>query len=104
MLNVLFTGAQGFIGRNILPLLEGKYNFFTPSRFELDLLDEKSVREYVELHKIDVIVHSANPNPYKEAQFDKNETFLNEQICDFAEELIGNKGVITPPKSFPYIY
>ena len=83
MLNVLFTGAQGFIGRNILPLLEGKYNFFTPSRFELDLLDEKSVREYVELHKIDVIVHSANPNPYKEAQFDKNETFLKDSLRMF---------------------
>ncbi len=36
------------------------------------------------------------------ARFSKNETFLNEQICVFAEELIGNKEVITPPKPFPY--
>ncbi len=36
------------------------------------------------------------------ARFSKNETVLNEQLCVFAEELIGNKEVTTPPKHFPY--
>ena len=52
-------------------------------------------------------------NPYKRkkillmedllvASFSKNETELNEQLCDFAEELIGNEEVIKPPRNFPY--
>ena len=36
------------------------------------------------------------------ARFSINERVLNEQLCFFAEELIGNKEVINPPKHFSY--
>lgn len=36
------------------------------------------------------------------ASFSKNEWELNELLCDFAEELIGNKDVIRPPDHYAY--
>ena len=82
-MNVLLTGAQGFIGRNIAPFLRKKYKLFSPNRFELNLLDEAEVKKYVKDNKIDIIIHSANPNPYKEANLDKNETFLRDSLRMF---------------------
>ncbi len=57
---ILLTGAQGFIGRNILEQIGEKYHFLSPSREELDLLDFASVRGYLEKEKPDILVHLAN--------------------------------------------
>ena len=65
MKNVLLTGGTGFIGRNIKPILEEKVNLFAPTRNELNLKSECDVREYIKRNKINVIIHSANPNPVK---------------------------------------
>ncbi len=57
--NVLITGANGFAGRNLREYLNGKYNLFTPSRKELNLLDENEVSNFFKKNKIDVVVHTA---------------------------------------------
>ena len=59
---ILFTGGTGFIGRNLLPDLRGKYQVEAPSRQELDLKDSEAVKQYVEHGKFDVIIHAAIPN------------------------------------------
>ena len=42
---ILFTGGTGFIGRNLLPDLRGKYQVEAPRRQELDLKDSEAVIE-----------------------------------------------------------
>lgn len=57
--NVLITGPNGFIGKNLIEQLNNKYNLLIPSRTELDLLDENLVNNYFKNHTIDVVIHTA---------------------------------------------
>lgn len=57
--NVLITGANGFVGKNLSEQLNIKYSLLTPLRAELDLLDEEKVDSYFKNHKIDVVIHAA---------------------------------------------
>jgi len=62
MKRLLLTGASGFIGRNILPILQGKgYDVIAPIRSELNLLDADLVRGYIKSGQFDVVLHLANP-------------------------------------------
>ncbi|MCR5214376.1 MAG: NAD(P)-dependent oxidoreductase [Eubacterium sp.] len=65
MKRVLLTGGSGFIGRNIKDELAKKCELYIPTRSELNLLDENKVYEYIEKNNIEVVIHSANPNPVK---------------------------------------
>lgn len=58
-MNILITGANGFLGKHLQEYLAGRYTLFTPSHTELDLLDEIAVNKYFKTHKIDVVVHTA---------------------------------------------
>lgn len=71
MKKILLTGGTGFVGKNILPFLKERHDVIAPTRQELDLRDGEAVQKYVETGKIDVIIHSANPNPVKSAQYDE---------------------------------
>ncbi|MCL4416572.1 MAG: NAD(P)-dependent oxidoreductase [Actinobacteria bacterium] len=57
--NVLITGSNGFAGKNLKGYLNGKYNLLTPTRKELNLLDEKQVDSFFKKNKIDVVIHTA---------------------------------------------
>ena len=61
MKRILLTGAgpHGFIGRNLAPKLREKYELFTPSSRELNLVDYDSVGRYLEAHRIDTVIHGA---------------------------------------------
>ncbi|HTK86461.1 MAG TPA: NAD-dependent epimerase/dehydratase family protein [Nitrospiraceae bacterium] len=65
---VLITGGSGFIGRNLVESLKGKYEILSPSRQELDLLDEQAIRRYFIDHHIDVVVHSATTPGHRNAK------------------------------------
>jgi dTDP-4-dehydrorhamnose reductase len=65
---VLITGGSGFIGRNLVESLKGKYEILSPSRQELDLLDDQAVRRYFIDHHIDVVVHSATTPGHRNAK------------------------------------
>ena len=59
MSNVLITGANGFIGRNLVRHFQGRHEVASPRRQELDLLDAEGVRAYLERHRFDVVIHAA---------------------------------------------
>ena len=82
MKTVLLTGSSGFVGRNILPILEKKYNVLAPKRAELNLIDKNSVDEYFQKHKIDVVINCVAANPAKN-ELDKPENFENDIILAF---------------------
>ena len=83
MKKVLLTGGSGFVGKNIIPILEKKYQIVAPTRKELDLKDTSAVKEYVQEGKFDVILHSANPNPVKSAKFDKDYKMFEDSLRIF---------------------
>ncbi|MCM1220808.1 MAG: NAD-dependent epimerase/dehydratase family protein [Lachnospiraceae bacterium] len=83
MKKILLTGSTGFIGRNILPILQKKYDVYAPKRQELNLLDFNSVEEYLKSHKFDAVIQGANPNPVKNTQSDKPETMLEDSMRIF---------------------
>lgn len=60
MKKILLTGGSGFIGKNILEsFLAQKYQIDAPSSRELNLIDEKSVDAYVNVHAPDIVIHAA---------------------------------------------
>jgi UDP-glucose 4-epimerase len=58
-MRILITGGSGFIGRNLAEQLASTHEVLAPSSAELDLLKEHEVREYLNTHSFDVIVHAA---------------------------------------------
>ncbi len=61
-MNILITGANGFIGRNLTEFLAGTDScvLFTPRSFELDVTNENDVDDFIKYNKIDMIIHAAN--------------------------------------------
>lgn len=56
---IFITGGRGFIGKNIIEYMKGKYCILAPTHNELDLMDEARVHGYLTENKIDVIIHCA---------------------------------------------
>lgn len=79
---ILLTGGTGFIGGNILPILQKKYEVKSPRRNELNINDESSVDEYLSNNKFDILIHSANITPGKNS-VDKMENMLEYTIKAF---------------------
>lgn len=82
MKNVLFTGGSGFIGRNVIGKLGEKCNLYSPSRQELNLLNQEDVKNYIIDNNIQVVIHSANPNPVKN-ELDKQDKMFEDSIRVF---------------------
>jgi GDP-L-fucose synthase len=57
---VLVTGGSGFVGKNLLPILEMRYSqVVSPCHREFDLLDPAAAREMCEIHKPELVFHLA---------------------------------------------
>ena len=57
---VLITGAHGFVGRNLLPLIKSLgCDPITPTRKDLDLVSQEETSVYFASHKIDIVIHLA---------------------------------------------
>lgn len=82
MKRVLLTGGTGFIGRNVIPYLQNKCILFAPKRNELNLYSESDVRQYIVDNNIEIVIHSANPNPAKNF-LDKQESMFEDSIRMF---------------------
>jgi GDP-L-fucose synthase len=57
---VLVTGAHGFVGRNLVPLLQSsRCHLFTPTHAEYDLLEQASVRRLLADARPEIVFHLA---------------------------------------------
>lgn len=64
MKNILITGSEGFVGRNLLETLAHRSDFtLSGSRQDdLDLTDSNQVKEYIKILQPNIIIHSATSN------------------------------------------
>ena len=59
-MSILITGAEGFVGRNLVEsLLSKKYSVLFPSQDELDLTNADDVGKYFESNSIKSVIHCA---------------------------------------------
>jgi nucleoside-diphosphate-sugar epimerase len=60
-MNVLITGANGFIGSNLMTLLANcpDINLFAGTRDTIDLYSKKSIHDFKITHEINAIIHCA---------------------------------------------
>ncbi len=87
-MNILITGANGFVGRNLKEYLEKIeiYDVYTPTEIELDLTSSHEVEKFFLSNEIDCIIHSATTlqinKKYTSDVCEKNlRMFLN--LCKF---------------------
>lgn len=64
---ILVTGGTGFIGRHLAAGLASHVDVLAPPRRELDLLDDASVRRWLEAHPVEAIVHAATTPAHRNA-------------------------------------
>ena len=74
---VLITGGSGFIGRNLIENLSDRYEFVAPRHKELELTDEKAVKEYFREHRPDMVIHSATKPGHRNASDPTNIAITN---------------------------
>ena len=53
------TGANGFVGKNILEHFNEKYRIVAPSHSELDLLSQKDVQNFFRINHVDYVINCA---------------------------------------------
>lgn len=61
-MRIFLTGANGFIGKNLVEKLYNDYSIEFPGRDKLNLTDTKMVQEYLADNRFDIIIHTANTN------------------------------------------
>ncbi len=61
MKKILITGGSGFVGRNTSEFLKKytQYQVFAPTSKELNCIDEREVRAYLEREKFDIVLNFA---------------------------------------------
>lgn len=108
-MNILLTGASGFIGKNIREShLAQKYNIIAPTSRELNLLDENSVDDFFRNNKIDIIIHSAttpghrNSNLQDKVFYNNTRMFFNleRHKDDFSKMLVLGSGAIYDMRNY----
>jgi len=59
-MSILVTGAEGFVGRNLVELFSAEqYPVLSPTKDELDLTDFDRVGDYLKNNRIETIIHCA---------------------------------------------
>ena len=74
--NILITGGNGFIGKNLKEFLQNDYRLFCPRSYELDICDAPKVREFFGKNNIDFIIHCATVGGVRDVK-DAPETLDN---------------------------
>lgn len=59
-MKILLTGGSGFVGRNVKEYLQQReYDVYAPTSSQLDCLDEAGVKNHLQTHYYDIILHFA---------------------------------------------
>lgn len=64
-MNVLITGADGFIGSNLCEFLSKDFNVFKGTRKTIDLYSQESISIFIDQNEIDSVIHCAVEGGHK---------------------------------------
>ena len=111
---ILITGANGFVGSNLVNELKAQNftNLLTPSSFELNLINQKDVEVYFNTHKPQIILHIAGlvggiaANKSRPGAFFYNNAMVGINVMHFAhlngvEKVVALAAGCGYPKSIP---
>jgi len=89
---VLLTGGNGYIARNLKPLLESNgYVVYAPSHTELDILNKEYLSEYLKKECFDAIIHTATKGGIRTKKDTFEDVYIpNILMYENLESLIGN--------------
>lgn len=79
-MQILVTGARGYIGKNIADFLRQKHKLLTPTHQELDLLDADKTLAYIKNHSLDLIIHCAVVGGSRQEEHEKGMFYDNLRI------------------------
>ena len=79
-MRIFLAGGTGFIGRNVLERLSESHTVVAPRRPELDMLDERSVHEYLSRESFDAVIHSAVKPGHRNAKDPRDQLFHNTRM------------------------
>lgn len=80
MKTLLVTGANGMVGKSLIPKAAAIYEILAPSSKELNLLQPEAVDRYLQKHKPDIIVHAAGRVGGIKANMENSYAFLYENM------------------------
>ena len=82
-MKIFLTGSGGMLGRNILSHPESdKYNWLTPARSELDLLNFTDVNNFIKKEKPEFIIHAAGKVGGINSHLNNQFNFFYENLLD----------------------
>ena len=61
-INILLLGSTGFVGKNIKEFFGEKYEIDSPSHKDLDVRDEKKIKECLENKQYDIVINALDDN------------------------------------------
>ena len=91
-MNVVITGGNGFIARNVYKKIKDNHNVILTDRQTLNVLNRDQVDKFFDDHKIDIVIHTAVSGGSRTKQDDVHALINNLIMFD---NLAQNKHKIT---------
>jgi len=74
---IFLTGGSGFIGRNLIEQMGGRYEIVAPRHQELELTDERQVADFFKKQRFDIVIHSAVRPGHRNAKDPSSQLNIN---------------------------
>lgn len=74
MKKIFITGSAGFVGRNLAARLVNRYEVVPLKRSDINLLDEKSVKDFFHKHQPDILFHCASHGGSRVTGYDNGDS------------------------------
>lgn len=106
MHNILVTGSNGQLGSEIKELsIEYKYNFFFTDRDNLDISNEKDIKNFIETNDINTIINCAAHTAVDKAEEDEvNADKINHSAVKYLAKISKEKNIKLIHISTDYVF
>jgi dTDP-4-dehydrorhamnose reductase len=106
MINILVTGSNGQLGSELKKLAsQYPYDFFFTDKNSLDITNEKHIKDFIDLHKIDTIINCAAYTAVDKAESQEEiADAINHKSVDFLAQISKEKNIKLIHISTDYVF